>query len=73
MINKLRAGSRGQDGLAEDTTAATAVRDLVGSALSHSDLLGPAMILLAGRNCSPRCPVSARSHRMRHKELSLLD
>lgn len=75
MVNKLRAGARQ---LAESgTMETTAIRDLAASALSDlvedNIMLGNALVLLAGRNCSPRCPVSARSHRMRHREFGLLD
>jgi hypothetical protein len=61
--SKLRTGTRQE--LAEDTTLEDrAVLDLATDVLGDLGLLGPAMILLAGRNCSPRCTVSARSHRM---------
>ena len=65
-VSKLREGIRQDVQPAEQATIEDIARyDLAATALGDSDLLGPAMILLAGRNCSPRCAVSTRAHRLR--------
>jgi hypothetical protein len=67
MVNKLRAGSSRQDDLAEAENI-TAVFDLAASALLDRDLLGPALILLATRNCHANCPSDRRQHRHRDRD-----
>ena len=59
MVSKLREGIR-QDVPAETTMEDLAMFDLAASGSSskgEKDLLGPALVLLANRNCTPRCPV----------------
>ncbi len=62
--------------LAQDAVEELAIYDLAASVLSskgEEDLLGPALILLANRNCTPKCAVSTRLHRLRHRDFGPLD
>ena len=66
-LHKLRAGIRQEP--AEDTTLENqAVLDLAADVLGDFGLLGPAMILLAGRNCSVACaPVGRKPRSIRDR------
>lgn len=71
-VSKLRAGSRGQDNLAEAENTGP-VFDPAASALLDRDLLGPALILLATRNCHANCPSGRRQHRHRDRDYGPID
>jgi hypothetical protein len=72
MAVKPRAGNR-QEPEQDDTAIETAMFDLAASALDDLDLLGLSLVLLAGRNCSPRCSVSTRAHRLRERDFGPLE
>ena len=72
MVSKLRSAAAGQEP-AEDATDDPAVLDLATDVLGDLGLLGPAMILLAGRNCSPRCAVSTRPRKTRERGYGPID
>jgi hypothetical protein len=75
-LHKLRAGARQNDlARAEDTVENLAVLDLATSTLLYdSALLGPSMILLAGRNCSVSCgPVGRRPRSIRERGFGPID
>jgi hypothetical protein len=72
MVSKLRSAAARQEP-EPDATDDLAVLDLTTDVLADLGLLGSALILLASRNCTPRCAVSTRSHRLRHREFGPID
>lgn len=67
MVSKLRAGNNRQEP-EQDAMGDQAVLDLAASALlDDPELLGPSLVLLTGRSCTPRCVVSTRPHSMRER------
>ena len=60
-------------GLAEAPEETTAMHDLAATMLDDAELVGPALVLLAGQQCQVGCPPGRSRHRLRRREFGPLE